>query len=192
MTLSAAERARVEEYVRPLYTELDGVETFGRVGELERRLAELAVGIEHQPELLELLTLFHGVVGRLGSLAPGGRWQLFLRGLGVPAVRVARLRRGLERLATRPQSAEERLLHDALLLERSGVGAVLSRLLAAGRKRLALDRALTQLDAGPEPERFHTRRGREIATQRHAVAMRWIGELRSLIAAENGSPDPRG
>ncbi|MCZ6726110.1 MAG: hypothetical protein O7A98_02000 [Acidobacteria bacterium] len=187
MTLSAAQRARVEEYVRPLYTELDGVETFGRVGEIEQLLIELAEGVDHEPDLLELLTLFHGVVGRLGSLARGSRWHLFMRSLGIAAERIARLRRGLEGFVRRPQTAEDRLLHDAVLLERSGVGAVISRLLAAGRKRLALDRALTQLDAGPEPERFHTRRGQEIAAQRHEVTMRWIAELRSLIAAENGS-----
>ena len=184
MSLSAEWRARVEEYVRPLHTELDGVETFSRVERLEHRLAELARDVDHDPRLLELLTLFHGVVDRLGSLAGGGRWQLFLRGLGLAPADVARLRSGLERFADEPRTVEEELLHDAVLLERCGVEAVLSRLLAAGRKRLPLDRALAQLDAGPEPGSFRSARGRRLASGRYCAAEEWLDDLRARLRAE--------
>ena len=68
MSLPGDWRARVEQYVRPLYTELDGVETFSRVERLEERVAELAAGAAHDPRRLELLILFHGVVDRLGHV----------------------------------------------------------------------------------------------------------------------------
>lgn len=184
MTLATGQRARVEEYVRPLYTELDGVDTFGQVEQIERRLATLAAGVEHDPELLELMVLFHGVVARLGSLASGGRWQLFLRGLGLRDGEVARLRSALGRYAESPRTREEELLHDAVLLERTGVRAAVSRLLAAGRRRVELERALAQLDAGPDAERFRTAAGRDLAAARQAVAVAWIARLRASVAQE--------
>ncbi len=190
MSLAADRRARVEEYVRPLYTELDGVDTFGRVGQIESRLARLAVGVEHEPELLELMVLFHGVVPRLGSLASGGRWQLFVRGLGLPDSDVARLRSGLGRYEESPRTLEERLLHDAVLLERTGVRAAVSRLLLAGRRRLPLERALAQLDAGPDAERFRTAAGREIAAARQAGTSDWIVRLRAAVAEESAADPP--
>ncbi len=177
-------RARVEEYVRPLYTELDGVDTFGRVEQVERRLTGLASGVEHDPGLLELLALFHGVVPRLGSLANGGRWQIFLRGLGLSQGDVARLRSALGRWAETPRTPEEELLHDAVLLERTGVRAAVSRLLAAGRRRVPLDRAMMQLDSGPEADRFRTAAGRELAAARQSVAVEWIAGLRDALAEE--------
>jgi hypothetical protein len=197
MSLPGDWRARVEQYVRPLYTELDGVETFSRVERLEERVADLAVGAAHDPRRLELLILFHGVVDRLGSLANGGRWQLFLRGLGLAPAEIAALRAGLERYAGKPRTLEEELLHDAVMLERCGIEAALDRLLAAGRRRIPLDRALAQLDPGPEPERFRLAAGRRLAAQRYAAAERWIAGLRVDLERERGGEgrtpsDPAG
>jgi hypothetical protein len=197
MSLTPGRRARVEEYVRPLYTELDGVDTFSQVEEIERRLARLAPGVRHHPELLELMVLFHGVVARLGSLARGGRWQLFVRGLGLADGDVARLRSALGRYAESPRTPEEELLHDAVLLGRTGVRAVVTRLLAAGRRRAPLERALAQIDSGPDPERFRTPAGRELAVVRQSAAIDWIARLRASVAEEeiaevSGATVPRG
>src|SRR5262245_52381130 len=148
---------RVEDFVRPLYAGLDGVQTFERVGRLRRHLAALAPAGAGDPELLELLLLLHGAADRLGSLAPGGRLDLFLRGQGLPEPRARRVRQALGRLGegpaggAEPQGEEEELLHDALLLDGAGVVAAAERLMAAGKKKLALARALAQLDPGPAP-----------------------------------------
>jgi hypothetical protein len=190
VSLVADWRGRVEEFVRPLYTELDGLDTFGRVAAIEARLERLAEGVEHDAVELALLTLFHGVVGRLGSLAPGGRWQLFLAGLGAPPPLVVRLRRGLSRLRAAPATPEEALLHDAVLLERCGVRAALERLLDAGRRRSSLDRALAQLDAGPGPESFHTRCGRALAGELQQAAARWLADLEERVAVEGAAAGP--
>ena len=196
MTLSADLRQRVEQMVRPLYAGLDGVQTFDRVDRLRRHVREmsampampaiLAAGPETavDSDLLDLLLLLHGVVDRLGSLAAGGRLDLFLRGLGLPEERVRGVRAGLGRLREAPQETEERLLHDALLLESAGVSAAAERLLAAGRKRTPLSRALAQLDPGPSEERYRTAPGRKLGGQRRQAALLWIEELRRQVAAE--------
>lgn len=176
---------RVEQLVRPLYAGLDGVQTFDRVERLRRRLALLRESVLVVDEdLLELLTLFHGAVDRLGSLAPGGRLDLFLRGLDLPEDLVRRVRAALGRFREDPRGPEEGLLHDALLLESAGVAAAAERLMAAGRKRVPLSKALAQLDPGPPAERYKTSRGAALGGERRREAQEWIESLRRTVADE--------
>lgn len=190
MSLGGELRRRVEELVRPLYAGLDGAETFGRVLRLERRVAELAAGTATgtagtaplDRELLELLVLFHGVASRLGSLGRDGRLDLFLRAAGVTEERGRRLRQALGRDA--PLGPEEELIHDAVLLESAGVGAAVERLLAAGRRRVAPERALARLDPGPPPERYRTPAGAALGAARRRAAEAWIEDLKRRLAAE--------
>ena len=178
-------RQRVEQFVRPLYAGLDGVQTFDRVARLRNSIATLREGIPVADEdLLELLLLFHGVVDRLGSLAPGGRLDLFLRGLDLPEDRIRRVRAALTRFREDPRGPEEGLLHDALLLESAGVVATAERLMAAGKKRTLLARAVAQLDPGPPPERYKTARGATLGAARRKEAEEWIENLRRKVAEE--------
>jgi hypothetical protein len=64
------------------------------------------------------------------------------------------------------------------------VTAAATRLLAAGRKRTPLPRALAQLDPGPPEERYRTAPGRRLGGERREAALRWIEELRRQVAAE--------
>ena len=96
-------RQRAEQFVRPLYAGLDGVQTFDRVERLRQRVAALAEGLEVDGDLLDLLLVFHGVVDRLGSLAPGGRLDLFLRDLGLADSLARRVRAGLGRIGEDPK-----------------------------------------------------------------------------------------
>src|SRR6202035_277778 len=89
--LDAGTRQRIEQFVRPLYAGLDGVQTFDRVERLRRRLAEITEIAEITPAveaadgaLLEILLLLQGAADRLGSFAAGGRLGLLLRGLRPP------------------------------------------------------------------------------------------------------------
>lgn len=191
MTLVSPEvRQRVEQLVRPLYAGLDGVQTFDRVDRLRTHLASLREeGIEE--DLLELLLLFHGAADRLGSLAPGGRLDLFLRGLDLPEDLIRRLRAALGRFRDDPRGPEERLLHDALLLESAGVTAAAERLMAAGKKKLPLARAVAQLDPGPAPERYRTPRGAALGATRRRAAEEWISDLRRRVGEEAGGPPKR-
>lgn len=177
-------RQRIEQFVKPLYAGLDGVQTFDRVDRLRLRLAALREGAEVDEDLLELLLLFHGAVDRLGSLASGGRLDLFLRGVDLPEDRVRRARSGLGRFREDPRGPEEELLHDALLLESAGVLATVERLMAAGKKRTAVARALAQLDPGPPAERYRTPRGAALGAARRREAEEWIADLRRKVAEE--------
>lgn len=178
-------RQRVEQLVRPLYTELDGVQTFDRVERLRRHVGTLREGGPAiDEELLELLLLFHGAVDRLGSLASGGRLDLFLRGLDLPEDLIRRVRTGLGRFRDDPKSPEEGLLHDALLLESAGVAAAAERLMAAGKKRVPLPKVLAQLDPGPAAERYRTSRGAALGAERRREAQEWIELLRRKVSEE--------
>jgi len=178
-------RQRIEQFVKPLYAGLDGVQTFGRVERLRARLGPLNDGTPFDADLLDLLLLFHGVVDRLGSLAPGGRLDLFLRSLDLPDEIARRLRGGLGRLHEDPRGPEEELLHDALLLESAGVVAAAERLMAAGKKRTPIAKALLQLDPGPPAERYRTPRGAALGAARRREAEAWIAELRRKVAEED-------
>ena len=177
-------RRQIEQFVRPLYAGLDGVQTFGQVERLRTRIAAIRGEIPANEDLLDLLVLFQGVVDRLGSLAPGGRLDLFLKGLGVADDLARKVRAGLGRLREDPRGAEEELVHDALLLESSGVVAAAERLMAAGKKRTPVARALAQLDPGPAAERYRTPLGRALGAERRREAERWIEELRRKVAEE--------
>lgn len=180
-------RQRIEQFVKPLYAGLDGVQTFDRVERLRPRLAHLQQGregVEVDGDLLELLLLFHGVVDRLGSLGAGGRLDLFLRSLDLPEDLARRVRSGLGRFREDPRGPEEELLYDALLLESAGTLAAVERLMAAGKKRTALARALAQLDPGPPAERYHTPRGAALGAARRREAEEWIADLRRKVAEE--------
>jgi hypothetical protein len=179
-------RRRLEQYVKPLYAGLDGVQTFDRIDRLRAHLAalrseETAPVTPVDTDLLELLLLLHGAVDRLGSLAAGGRLDLFLKGLGLPDELTRAVRAGLGRFRDDPRRSEEELLHDALLLEAAGVVATVERLMAAGKKRTELARALAQLDPGPAVERYKTARGAALGATRRQEAEIWIEDLRRRV-----------
>jgi hypothetical protein len=181
-------RRQVEQFVRPLYAGLDGVQTFDRVDRLHAHIDAIRDESTVEEELLDLLLLLQGVTDRLGSLAPGGRLDLFLKGLGLSEGLARRVRTGLGRLPDEPRGAEEELIHDALLLESAGVVATAGRLMAAGRKRTPVGRALAQLDPGPSAERYRTPRGAALGATRRRDAEEWIAELRRRVAEEEGGP----
>jgi hypothetical protein len=182
--LDPGARRQIEQFVRPLYAGLDGVQTFDRVDRLRARIEAIRGDAGVEETVLDLLLLLQGVTERLGSLAPGGRLDLFLKGLGLPEALVRRVRTGLGRLPEEPRGVEEDLVHDALLLESAGVVATAGRLMAAGRKRTAIGRALAQLDPGPPAERYRTPSGAALGAARRREAEEWIAELRRRVAEE--------
>lgn len=187
MTLTLPTRESVEQFVRPLYAGLDGEETFSRVARVRSRVDRIDQGAEIDSTVLELMILLHGVTSRLGSLGRNGRLDLFLRNLGLSESVSRRVRIGLGRVVTEPQTAEEMLVHDAMLLEEAGVGAAARRLMHAGRRRVPLGRALARLDPGPPSARYKTSGGAAEGAERRRCAVEWIESLRRTVDEEDES-----
>lgn len=187
MALNGAARERVEQFVRPLYAGVDGEQTFPRVARVQARVQCIDADAEVDAAVLELLILFHGVIGRLGSLGRQGRLDLFLGNLGLAESVSRQVRAGLGRLITEPRTPEEKLVHDAMLLEEAGVGAAARRLMAAGRRRVPLERALSRLDPGPPAARYATPGGAAQGAERRRCAEEWIESLHRAMAEEDES-----
>ena len=184
MSLSPSQRQQIESWVRPLYVELDGVDTFGLVARRQQLATRLIDGAAADGDYLELLALFHGPGRRLGSTDRRGRWWLFLHGLGLSDDLLHRLSAGLGRWQVTPQGIEEEALHDAVLMEDVGILACAQRIWQAGRKRVPLDRVLATLDAGAVAERFKTAAGSRLAAARREAANVWIEGLIEGVALE--------
>src|SRR5262245_33852456 len=137
MTLDAAARRRVREYVRPLAVGLDGMTNYGDVERMVSAAEAVAEGAPRvDRDLLFLLAVFSGQERWVSRLGHRSRTELFLASLGVPRSTVRALVRGLARLASSPVGSEEEAVHDARRLEEMGAYGVARGLGDAYRERL--------------------------------------------------------
>jgi len=179
ITLDAATRSRVLDFVRPLSVGLDGVTNFGFV---ERRLkvaGHLAArcGLDVDPARLFLLAAFAGL-----GVGPDSRADLLLRTSGVPPDEVARLVRSLKRYATEPRSPEELVVRDAALLETVGAYGVTQLLVWGTKERMTLAEMADEVEARMAAASFSTDAGREMAADRIAFAREFAARLRDEVA----------
>jgi hypothetical protein len=192
-TLDAASRARILDFVRPLSVGLDGVTTFGFV---ERRLgiSDFLEGEENggadrsaraDKGRLFLLAAFAGLPSAR-RITPDGRESLLLRSLRIPFEEISSLSLSLSRLESRPETPEEKIVHDAILLENVGAYGVTQILVAGARERMTLAEMANEVDAKMDAARFATEAGRRLASARIAYAKDFAGKLRAE-AAEFGS-----
>ena len=132
--LDSASRARILDFVRPLSVGLDGVTNFGFVerrieisdfleGE-ERRVRPAGEGCADSGRLF-LLAAFAGLPSAR-RITPDSREDLLLRSLHLPLEEIRILVSSVSRLESDPRSPEERIVHDAILLETVGAYGVTS------------------------------------------------------------------
>ncbi len=168
--LDADAKARILDFVRPLSVGLDGVTTFGFV---ERRLRISEILLEGEegresaagggpgrlsPARLFLLTAFAGLPAAR-RITPDGRESLLLRSLLIPFEEISSLSLSLSRVESRPQSPEEEIVHDAMLLESVGAYGVTQLLVAGARERMTLAEMADEIDARMDGARFATAGG---------------------------------
>ena len=189
--LSEDVRRRLEQFVKPLYAGLDGVQTFDRVGRMRTHVAALQEGIGQPVDglLLEILLLLHGVVDRLGSLAPGGRLDLFLKGLGLPDELVRAARTAPAAAGTIPAGPRKSCCTTHCSSNRRCPGHR-ERSDGGGEEAGGLARALAQLDPGPAAERYRTARGASLGAARRKAAEEWIEDLRRRAAWRRRTDQP--
>lgn len=193
--LDSASKARILDFVRPISVGLDGVTNFGfverririserfREGE-ERGEAPGAVSVD--PARLFLLTAFAGLPSAR-RITPDGRESLLLRSLHIPFEEISSLSSSLSRLEAAPETREERIVHDAMLLESVGTYGVTQLLVAGARERMTLAEMAAEIEARMDAARFATEAGRRLAGERIAYAKDFAARLRAE-AAEFAAP----
>ena len=118
----------LEEFLKPLYQEVDGVSRFDEI-ERVARLARTILGQESRE--LDLLALFQGLGSWLDKVGNLSRTLLAVPELGESELR--RTAASIQRLDA-PQTNVERAVAAAMLIDRSGVHGLAQRFAAARRE----------------------------------------------------------
>ena len=180
-------RRRIFEYVRPLAVGLDGVTNYGdaaRAVAAAENLAAKIPGVDR--DLLFLLAVFSGQEKWVSRMGHGSRTEIFLESLGIARGTIAALLRGLARLATAPKTPEERIVHDAVLLDSMGAYGIARLLAEAYRERLdVLEMAAAIEEAAAQT--FQTEAGQALAEPRRQAMRAFAARLRQEHA-EFGPP----
>jgi hypothetical protein len=172
-------RRRILEYARPLAVGLDGLTNYGdveRAVAAAEAIASSAPGAD--PDLLFLLAVFSGQEQWVSRMGHASRTEIFLESLGVSRRTVAALFRGLARFETSPQTVEEEIVHDAVLLEAMGAYGIARSLAEAYRERLGIlemAAAIEQAAACP----LRTEAGRALAEPRRQAMLAFAAQLRT-------------
>jgi hypothetical protein len=174
--LEPGARARILDFVRPLSVGLDGMTNFGFV---ERRMKISENFLEGEEGIagaagaapaanrdrLFLLAAFAGLPAAR-RIIPDSREYLLLRSLRIPLEEISSLSLSLSRVESAPETPEERIVHDAMLLESVGAYGVTRILVAGARERMTA-------------ARFATAAGRRLAEERLAYAREFAARLRA-------------
>jgi hypothetical protein len=195
LALDSASKARILDFVRPLSVGLDGMTNYGFV---ERRIrisdflegeegkGRLSGGAGVDPNRLFLIAAFAGLPSAR-RITPDSREDLLLRSLRLPLEEIRILVSSLSRIESNPQTPEEKIVHDAMLLESVGAYGVTQILVSGVRERMTLAEMAGEVEAKMDAARFATEAGRRLAAGRIAYAKDFAAKLRAE-AAEFGAP----
>ena len=194
----AAARKQVLDFVRPLSVGIDGATNFGFVERRIRISENLFEGEEGKesagdgagslPARLFLLTAFAGLPSAR-RITPDGRESLLLRSLRIPLEEISRLSSSVARLESSPESPEEKIVHDAMLLESVGAYGVTQLLVAGARERMTLGEMAREIAEKMAGARFATEAGRRLAAERVAFAALFARKLaEEAVEFEDAKP----
>jgi hypothetical protein len=198
LTLDETARARILEFVRPLSVSLDGMTNFAFV---ERRLkiSDFLEGEEGRrgaagpggagPARLFLIAAFAGLPSAR-RITPDSREELLLRSLRIPPEEIRILVSSLSRIESDPRSPEERIVHDAMLLETVGAYGVTQLLVAGARERMTLGEMACEIAEKMAAARFATEAGRRLAADRVAFALLFSRKLAEEAEEFQATPAP--
>lgn len=182
LTLDAVARKQILDFVRPLSVGIDGVTNFGFV-ERRIRISDFFEGEEGaggtgrvDPARLFLLAAFAGLPSAR-RITPDGRESLLLRSLHIPLEEISSLSSSLSRLESSPKTLEEKIVHDAMLLESVGAYGVTQILVAGSRERMTLAEMAREIVEKMAAARFLTEAGRRLAADRVAFARLFARKL---------------
>ncbi len=186
LTLDAKARERILDFVRPLSVSLDGMTNFGFV---DRRLRISKSLLESEdgrgdpagysgasPARLFLLAAFAGLPSAR-RITADSREDLLLRSLRIPPDEISSLVSSLKKLENDPQTPEEKIVHDAMLLESVGAYGVTQLLVAGVRERMTLGEMAREIAEKMATVRFATETGDRFANDRVAFAALFAKKL---------------
>jgi hypothetical protein len=200
LTLDAAARAQILDFVRPLSVGIDGATNFGFV-ERRIRISDFLEGEEERggaggtggadPARLFLLAAFAGLPSAR-RITADSREDLLLRSLRIPFEEISSLVSSLKRLETDPRSREERIVHDAMLLESVGAYGVTQLLVSGSRERQTLAEMAGKIAEKMAAARFATAAGLRLAAERVAFATLFARKLAEEAAEFEPPETPSG
>jgi hypothetical protein len=174
-------RRRVAEYVRPLAVGLDGVTNYGDAQRVLAASGRIAAGRpDVDPDLLFLLAMFSGQDRWVSRMGHRSRTEIFLTSQGVPQRTIQRLFRGLARFETSPATIEEKIVHDAVALERLGAYGIARSLVESHRERLDIGEMATAIESAAEAP-LATEAAQALAEQRRETMRRFARRLREEL-----------
>ena len=190
--MDEATRRRIEEFVRPLDAGLDGLTDFGDA----RRVVMASEKIAHDfpdldRDLIYLLAIFSGQERWVGRMGNRSRTEMFLASLGVSEGKTTALFRGLTRLAGRPATPEEEIVHDALKVEDLGARGAARLLLEGRREGLGLSEMASRIEEAARTP-LKTQVGEALALERRQVMLEFARRLREEESefSGRGGADP--
>jgi hypothetical protein len=183
LSLDAAARERILDFVRPLSVGIDGVTNFGFVERRLRITKSLLEGVrrldgtaEVDGDRLFLIAAFAGLPAAR-RISPDSREDLLLRSLRVPFEEIRILVSSLNRYEADPRSPEEKIVHDAILLESVGAYGVTQLIVAGARERMTLAEVAQEILEKMVSARFVTPAGKRLAAERVAFATLFAQKL---------------
>jgi hypothetical protein len=197
LALDSASKASILDFVRPLSVGLDGVTNFGFV-ERRIRISEsllegeegkggVAGGARIERGRLFLLSAFAGLPSAR-RITPDSREDLLLRSLRLPFEEIRILVSSLSRLESAPETQEERIVHDAMLLESVGAYGVTQLLVSGARERMTLAEMAHEIAEKMAAAHFATDAGRRLAADRVAFATLFAKKLAEEAAEFEAAP----
>lgn len=125
--MEAAVRSALESFLKPLYQDVDGVSRFEEV----HRIAAIARRIHPAgDDAFDLLLLFHGLGKWLDKVGNASRVRL---SVGIDEGAIRRTAASIRRLDS-PETADERAVAAAVLIDTAGVRGLANRFAAARRE----------------------------------------------------------
>ena len=174
---------QLEDFVRPLYQDLDGISRFDEI----ERITTIARSL-YEPRdpassrSFELLLLFHGLGKWLDKVGNISRTVLAVEGLTE-----AELRRAASSIARldAPQSEEERALAAAILIDRGGVRGLAQRFATARREGHSVLDVVREAVADAWVPEWVPERARDWMARRHESRRRFCAAILEELSLED-------
>jgi uncharacterized protein len=172
-----------KDFVRPHYADKDAAHNFRHIERILDRLSVLSEGMEQAPHLdrLYFLACFHGLGKRLSAdRAFCEQVKVFLRSLAWSEPEIDESLQSLGRHLARPQTVEEKIIHDANYLELLGALGIAKAFTTGGARDQLLEESTDIFEHQYlDKVEFQTPTGKQLAEEGRVYAKEFLKRLRT-------------